>query len=538
MTQPPDGFRADYETAFCAYVADPGEAGLKVAYELGRRAVEERISALAMAEIHHDVLGRALTRGSGEQSLETLSRRAAAFFSESLSTIEIVRRGYVEAHEIAQLERRHATQLRRLADAALAVNATSSQTDVLRLLAAQARRIIGAHLAVVSLTAGNDRSQRIEAVSRSSKYGNLPGLEGTIHASRLYALVCRRNTPARMSQAQLLASTQPREASPLGMGAGIGAWLGVPLIARNGSSLGVVQVADKDGGDFTDNDEAILVQLAQLAATQIENLRLYERQREIAETLQRSLLPPRLPVIEGIEVAALYRPGWEGYEIGGDFYDVFEIGEDRWAAVIGDVCGKGLPAAALTGLARHTVRAAAIRASDPGEIVRVLNEAILREGSGQLCTVAYVSMHREGDGVEARMTCGGHPQPLVLRADGSTERIECAGSILGVFEDPLPIMATTRLGPGDALLLYTDGVTEMPRQGLGEESLVALIESCRGMDAAAIASTVGQRLDQLSDRGRRDDAAMLVMRIEPSRAGPRGESEPQPSRSGDASSAG
>ncbi len=516
MTPALDLFRTDYETAFYAYLKDPGEAGLRAAYELGRRAIAERISPLEMAEIHHDALGRALTQGFAERSLETVSRRAAAFFSESLSTAEIVQSGYLEAQETAQLERRHATQLRRLADAALEVNTTSSQKDILRLLAARARQIIGAHLAVVSLTIGDDWSQQVEAVSRSRKYGSLPKLVDTIHASRLYALVCRRNTPVRMTQAQLRASTQPREASPLGMGASIGAWLAAPLIARDESNLGVVQVADRDEGDFTDNDEAILVQLAQLASTQIENLRLYEHQREIAETLQRSLIPPRLPSIEGIEVAALYRPGWEGYEIGGDFYDVFEIGEGRWAAVIGDVCGKGLPAAALTGLARHTVRAAAIRAPDPVEIVRVLNEAILREGSGQFCTVAYVSIRRDGDTIEAHMTCGGHPRPIVLRADGSTEKMACEGSILGVFDDPLPILATTRLEPGDALLLYTDGVTEMPRQGLGEESLMALIESCRGQDAAAIASTVGQRLDELSEQGRRDDAAMLIMRIEPS----------------------
>jgi serine phosphatase RsbU (regulator of sigma subunit) len=300
------------------------------------------------------------------------------------------------------------------------------------------------------------------------------------------------------------------------MGAGIGAWLAVPLVGQDGSNLGVIQVADKDGEDFTDNDESILVQLAQLASTQIEGLRLYERQREIAETLQRSLVPPQLPSIEGVEIAALYRPGWEGYEIGGDFYDVFEIGENRWAAVIGDVCGKGLPAAALTGLARHTVRAAAIWVPDPGEIVRVLIEAILREGSGQFCTVAYVGMRREGDAIEARMTCGGHPRPLVLRADGSTETIPCEGSILGVFDDPLGVLEVTTLRPGDALLLYTDGVTEMPRHGLGEESLMALIASCHGMDAATIASTVGHRLDQLSEHGRRDDAAMLVLRVKPS----------------------
>ncbi|MGH2690393.1 MAG: PP2C family protein-serine/threonine phosphatase, partial [Actinomycetota bacterium] len=281
--------------------------------------------------------------------------------------------------------------------------------------------------------------------------------------------------------------------------------------------VGVVQVIDKDGEEFTDNDEAVLVQLAQLASTELQNLRLYQEQADLAETLQRSLLPPRLPDTREFDVAAMYRPG-TALDVGGDFYDFFRIGEGRWAAVIGDVCGKGPSAAALTGLTRHTIRAAAVGVGEPEAVVRLLNDAILRDQTNEFCTVAFASVARRGPGAEASVVCGGHLPPVVVRADGSLEHLACTGALLGVVDDPDPMEVTAALGPSDALVFYTDGITEarMPREIFGEQRLFDLLASCAGLDATTIVSRVGEELDWLTDESRRDDAAMLVVRVPPS----------------------
>jgi serine phosphatase RsbU (regulator of sigma subunit) len=276
-------------------------------------------------------------------------------------------------------------------------------------------------------------------------------------------------------------------------------------------------VVDKGGEDFTDNDEAVLVQLAQLVSTELTNLRLYQEELELTETLQRSLLPPRLPETADFDVAALYRAGTVALEIGGDFYDFFPIEDGRWAAVIGDVCGKGPAAAALTGLTRHTVRAAAVGVGEPEAVVRLLNEAILRDQTNEFCTVAFASLRRRGAGAEASIVCGGHLPPVVLRANGDVEQVNASGALLGVVDDPDPKLATTELHPSDALIFYTDGITEarMPRALFGEKRLLDLLASCAGFDAATIVSRVGEELDWLADESRRDDAAMLVVRVPP-----------------------
>lgn len=520
MTAPLTRFGENYEAAFAAYVRSPGEGGLSAAYELGRRAVVEQVSLLELAEIHHRAMAGALSRAGGPGpavGVAELARHAAAFFSEALSTHEILQRGYVEAQETAQMARSHATQLRRLADAALAMSAAPSLAAIFRIVATRARQIIGANVALVSVTTDGRWTQRIESVSHSKTHRRWAHYEGQSDLSPLYDLVCRRNTPARGSGRD---SGKVTFGSPghTSVARGNAAWMMAPLTGRDGRNVGLVQVLDKGGEEFGDNDEAVLVQLAQLASTELENLRLYQEQAELAETLQQSLLPPRLPDTEEFDVAALYRPGTVALDVGGDFYDFFLIGDGRWAAVIGDVCGKGPAAAALTGLARHTVRAAAVGVGEPEAVVRLLNDAILRDQANEFCTVAFASLVRRGPGAEATVVCGGHLPPVVLRASGSVEHVECTGALLGVIDDPAPRQATALLNPSDALVFYTDGITEarMPRELFGEKRLLDLLASCAGLDAAAIVSRVGEELDWLADESRRDDAAMLVVRVPPS----------------------
>ena len=517
MTGDATALAGDYEAAFAAYVQSPGEGGLSAAYELGRRAVVEQVSLLELAQIHHRALGAVLQRGDTAARLSELATHAATFFSEALSTHEILHRGYVEAQETAQLARSHANQLRRLADAALAMSAAPSVAAIHRIVATRARQIIGANVVLVSVTIDRRWTQRIESVSHSKTHRRWAHFEGHTDVSPLYELVCRRNLPARGAGRDTgsLAFGAPGR---MGAARASAAWLMAPLTGRDGRNVGVVQVLDKGGEEFTDNDEAVLVQLAQLASTELQNLRLYQEQADLAETLQRSLLPPRLPETREFDVAAMYRPGTRALDVGGDFYDFFRIGEGRWAAVIGDVCGKGPAAAALTGLTRHTVRAAAVGVGEPEAVVRLLNDAILRDQTNEFCTVAFASVVRRGPGAEARVVCGGHLPPVVVRADGRLDHLACTGALLGVVDDPDPVQVTAALGPSDALVFYTDGITEarMPREIFGEQRLFDLLGSCAGLDATTIVSRVGEELDWLTDESRRDDAAMLVVRVPPS----------------------
>lgn len=288
----------------------------------------------------------------------------------------------------------------------------------------------------------------------------------------------------------------------------------VPLRAWRGAVGAMTFVNSESGRVFDEADLVLAEELGRRAATAIENARLYGERAHIARTLQRSLLPPHLPDIPGIEVAARYRAAGEGNEVGGDFYDLFDTGDGRWAVLIGDVCGKGADAAALTALARYTLRAAAMRERRPARVLATLNEALLRQRDDrQFCTVAYASLDAGADGAELVVACGGHPAPIVVREDGAVEVLSCRGTLLGVVADPELDEVAARLGPGDAVVLYTDGLTEArtPDGLLGEERVAAVGASVAGCSATEIA----RRLEEAASTGAglRDDLAIVVLRV-------------------------
>jgi phosphoserine phosphatase RsbU/P len=242
-----------------------------------------------------------------------------------------------------------------------------------------------------------------------------------------------------------------------------------------------------------------------------------ERQaREIASVLQRSLLPPTLPEIAGVELGAAYRPGLEGTEVGGDFYDVFELPGGDWGLTIGDVRGKGPEAATVTALVRHTVRAAAVHAASPSEVLDTVNSVMLRGGTAEeFCTAIYGRLERG----EARvsMSIGGHPRPVRLRADGAAELAGATGTLLGVHESPSLSDSEIVLEPGDALVMVTDGVQDSrtPDGRLGERRLIELVRECQGLTAAEIAGRIEQAVASASVEGPGDDVAVLVVRALP-----------------------
>jgi PAS domain S-box-containing protein len=292
----------------------------------------------------------------------------------------------------------------------------------------------------------------------------------------------------------------------------------LPLTAR-GRTLGVVTFARSgSSGRYDVADLALADDLARRAAQALENARLYQERDYIARTLQQSLLPPKVPSIPGLEVGARYLPAGQGNEVGGDFYDVFQTSGRAWMLVIGDVCGKGAEAAALTGLARHTIRADAMRETRPSRILRTLNEALLHQAPSQgFCTVCCVRLRRSITGVRLTVCAGGHPLPVALRADGSLETVGAPGTLLGVFPDAELLDRSVDLSPGDAVILYTDGVTEERSSGVvfGEVRFSSLLRSCAGLDAAAIAERVEKGVVDFQPEPPRDDLAILVVRVPP-----------------------
>jgi PAS domain S-box-containing protein len=292
----------------------------------------------------------------------------------------------------------------------------------------------------------------------------------------------------------------------------------VPMIAR-GRTVGTLSFATGPSGRrFDGSDLELAEELARRCATALDNAWLYRERAYVARTLQQSLLPIELPDMPGVEAAARFRPTGEGSEVGGDFYDVFETGGRGWTVVIGDVCGKGPDAAAVTALARYTLRAAAMSQPLPSRSLGMLNEALLRQRDDRrFCTVAYAYLELVDGGARVGFASGGHPLPLLLRPDGAVEPIGAPGTLLGVVPDPQLEDRAVSLSPGDALVFYTDGVVEgrAGKDMLDEARLAALVSACAGRGADAIATRVEEAALRSQGGRPRDDIAVLVLRVAP-----------------------
>ena len=299
--------------------------------------------------------------------------------------------------------------------------------------------------------------------------------------------------------------------------AGVASYLGVPLVAR-GRVLGCLSLVAEAGSArrFGSEDVVLALDLARRASLALDHARLFRSQRHIAMTLQQSLLPPELPAIAGLELAARYRPAIEASEVGGDFYDVFPAGGDAWAFAMGDVSGKGIEAASLTSLARYSVRAAAREHRQPREILSLLNEAVLAERpDGRFFTVVFGRLRRRLNGLRLTVACGGHPLPLLLRASGAVESAARPGTLIGFLPSPHLPEKVSDLGPGDAVVFYTDGLTDVrgPTGTFGEDRLIALLRECRGLSAEAIAARLEAEVLAFLEGEPRDDLAVLVLRV-------------------------
>jgi serine phosphatase RsbU (regulator of sigma subunit)/anti-sigma regulatory factor (Ser/Thr protein kinase) len=295
-----------------------------------------------------------------------------------------------------------------------------------------------------------------------------------------------------------------------------------PLVAR-GRRIGMM-VIGRPGGDRFDSGILDLAdELSRRAALAIDNARLYTAQTSMSRALQRSLLPPELPDIPGLDVAVVYEPAGQRSEVGGDFYDLFESEPDptgwaRWRFAIGDVCGTGPEAAAVTGLARYALRILAGEGLPVPDVLTRLNRLILAEGPrARLLTLLHgeISMDERG-GMHLEVVSAGHPPPLLLHPDGRVDGVIEPQPLLGVFEDGIDFRAKRlALEPGQLLLCVTDGVTER-REGnrmLGDgQGLERLLGSFTGMSAGAVAAGVQRAVREFGSNPSNDDVALIVLR--------------------------
>ncbi len=296
-------------------------------------------------------------------------------------------------------------------------------------------------------------------------------------------------------------------------------WLAAPVRGRSGAVLGAIYLGHHRAHAFSARQEELLGGLCAQLGVAMENAALFAERSRVAAALQETLLPPLLPGIPGVDLAARYRPTGGGNLVGGDFYDVFELAGRTWGLALGDVSGFGPEAAALTGLARYAIRAIAATERRPSVVLAQLNETMLRQNLDErFFTAVYALVAPREGGVEVTLSSAGHPPGAVLRDDETVELLDRRpGMLLGAFPEPELEDEHVVLDPGDALVLYTDGVVEARDDHGGQfgfERLEALLSTCAGRSADGIARRL--ELAVLDHQGDKmpDDVAILVLRAQ------------------------
>lgn len=396
----------------------------------------------------------------------------------------------------------------------------------------QVTKVIGA-IALPALNKGNrglwlvdEESQRLELVEGfdlrglEPKYLSIP-LDSDLPAAE----VVRTREPIVIGTSSQRDERFPDWKPDEDEGASFAA---VPLIAEE-RTLGVFALGYENGYHVSDDELRFLTAIADQCAQALARGYLYDRARqerdraerdrrhiqELNHALQTSLLPPALPEIPGVDLAARYQPALAGLEVGGDFYDAFDTGGD-WALVVGDVCGKGPEAAAVTAIARWTIRSVAMDIRQPTQVLRKVNEALVHQQlDDRFCTIAYARVVPSSQGVRVSVSRGGHPAPLVIRSTGDIEPIGTSGSLIGILSEIRVWEETTHLQPGDSIVFYTDGVTEARRgrEQFGEERLAETLSECSGKSADEIADHVQGAVLEFAGNEPSDDIAMLVLRV-------------------------
>ena len=423
----------------------------------------------------------------------------------------------VSRRAIDQLE----AECERLEGLLLRLPSLLSELDPDRLtagVAEAAREMTGARFAVFVGATGDERSV-VWAGLQPADFAEAPAMG----QAPLLAGVLWHDQPVRVDDAAAWVSGEDatRPYGVLADGRLVRSWLAAPVHGREPRSLGALYLGHHRAGAFSRRQEELLVSLCTQLGTAIEHAELFAERTQVATALQESLLPPLLPAIPGVDVAARYRATGAGNLVGGDFYDLFPLDQEWWGLMLGDVSGFGPEAAALTGLARYTVRAIARTISSPSAVLAELNDAMAGQQDGdRFCTAVYARIrHLDGGRVEVNLSSGGHPPVLILRDDETVEVLDrFTGTLLGILPDVVLHDQDLSLGPGDALVLYTDGVLEGRSPAgaeFGAERLHRLLATCGGRSADGIARRIELAVLDHQAGVAVDDVAVLVLRAEP-----------------------
>ncbi|MDJ1645197.1 PP2C family protein-serine/threonine phosphatase [Streptomyces pakalii] len=298
----------------------------------------------------------------------------------------------------------------------------------------------------------------------------------------------------------------------------VGSIVITPLPGHGVAAGALVLLRKSDTGAFSAEEEVFARLFAARAGAAMSAARLYAEQTAISDVLMQELLPPVLHRISGIDYAGRYRPSADHERIGGDFYDVHPAAVEGEASLVslGDVCGKGLEAAVLTGKIRNTLHALLPMAHDHQRMLSLLNTALLSSHHARFATMVLASAVRRGNAVDLRLTSGGHPSPLIVRSDGTVEEADTCGTLIGALPHISTTTAAVTLAPGEFCVLYTDGITEAKGGPLGdaqfgEARLKRALAGCAGMPADGIAEHVQMLADQWLNGRSHDDIAVVVI---------------------------
>ena len=331
-------------------------------------------------------------------------------------------------------------------------------------------------------------------------------LPAQVHTAGKSVLLAHADDPAALGRGT--------DGTPLGMMLGATSLICVPISdgTTGYGTLTFTRLADK--GPYGVADLGLAEELGRHLAIAIRVDRVFRQRSQVAEALQASLLPARLPSVPGLEFAAAYIGATQFQEISGDFYDVFKVG-DGWGIAVGDVCGKGQDAAAMTAAARHAIRALAHVHGTPADVLAAANEVLVAEDyDDRFVTASLAFLRQRGRRVQVRLGSCGHVGPAVVRADGRVEILEGDGLPLGLFEDTQPGRAELELHEGDVLFFYTDGVTEARSTDLSffEDRLADALAAVAGRSASEIVRAVQELVTTFSAGDLKDDVTILAVR--------------------------
>jgi serine phosphatase RsbU (regulator of sigma subunit) len=332
-------------------------------------------------------------------------------------------------------------------------------------------------------------------------------LPGQVHATRKPLLLAHAENPGLLGA--------DRDGRQVQMMLGATSLLCVPIADEVASYGTLTLTRTAAAGHFGVADLALAQELGGHLAIAMRVDRMFRHRSEVAETLQASLLPTRLPAVPGLELAAAYVGATQSQEVSGDFYDVFRS-RDAWAIAIGDVCGKGQEAAAMTAAARHAIRALAHVHAAPEEVLAAVNEVLVAGDYDERFVTAKLAVLEHCDGgLRVRLGSAGHPGPAVVRADGRVEILEGEGLPLGLFPQASLSHAELELAAGDLLFFYTDGVTEARSMAMEffEDRLADELAAMAGRSATQTVRAVQELVTTFSQGELRDDVTILAVRV-------------------------